>query len=229
MRGLGATALAAIAAGGYRAAWAVRIALTGGGAVWKYVDWDEGATISAETYTAKPMRVASLPRYASPALAEVRIILPNTDDAVATAARAGTLQQAPVKVYELLSTGAGTAFEAVQFFEGIVEQIGWEEDWAELVCGTSAPLWGVLFPDVYAARCRWKTLTQCPDVVNCTGKYYGACLMYGREAIFGGFRHLPAAGTTVYFRDSRTVLGGGEGNRIAPTVSTAVVSTGALA
>lgn len=214
MRSFGATGNAAVAASAYRAGWALRVAVANG-PTWLWTSVPSGVTINAETYLPRPLTIEGFPSYGDEALSSCNVAVAGslTADLIREWFRADPahLRRSPAKVYELLSTGPSTAFDAVLWFDGAVEMVNPRAEYAWFQLGPLYTAWGVVVPDPISAMCTYRSASQCAYATTCA-KTYDACTSNANTAHFGGFRFMFPSGTRIEFRDSGVTIGGGEGS-----------------
>lgn len=190
-----------------RRGFAVEVQISSG--FWRWTSGPATVYVEGEAYSPRIVQVTGAPSYGAPASTSMALTLEDVGRVVATELRSHGLHRRRVRVWELLAKDWATAAAPLPWFRGSVESVTLREGWAVLNVGPELTPWAILAPPSFAQLCRYVSVTQCPLVATCS-RTAAACAANGHADIFGGFDHLPAAGTVLTFGDSSVTIKGGD-------------------
>lgn len=213
MRSFSAEVAAAIAAGGFRHALAVRI-VDQASVEWLWTDWPENLTLSVDvgagavnkTFVSTVIRQSNDPEYTSPNSAQATIQVADTDGSLRAQVDAGLMRDATFWLWEVYSRGPAYTLTAALMLSGSVERTGYvEAAMVEVQAGPSIISVLRSSPPRVGPTCWYTQTSQCTYALTCA-KTRAACSANSKLADFGGCLVLLVAGTVIEFRDSSTAV-----------------------
>jgi len=189
---------------------AVRIVMPDSSEI-RLTNWSDPVTIDGLVYS--PAAGLTLTDPGSPqdaSLEQISIVVPDPDGVLALAYANKEAVGLGVFIWLWVCSQDGLTQGAIQAHVGAVEGVDQVEPGSiSLNVGPNIPLYGIVVPPPFSARCQYQRTSQCPFADTCA-KTWAACAANGKQSIFFGQTHLVPDGFRLEFQDvSETIVSAG--------------------
>lgn len=135
-----------------------------------------------------------------PALASVRVEARPVPSDLSLLVQLGRLVGSRAELWRLEDSGGG--FTATKVWTGAIlrSSIGKQNNLV-MELGPQLAAFAATIPRQFGPLCRYMSTSECSYALTCA-KSWAACTANGQNAIFGGFRWIPPAGTRIVIRET---------------------------